>query len=372
MLLGTTFAWFTDTASTNVNAIQAGTLDVQLLDKDGNSLEGETLAWQKAEGHENDAVLWELGATYNLQPVTIKNNGNLALKYKIQISGIEGDAKLNEAIEWTTKVGSSNNSITDERSLAPGAAKTMTISGHMKETAGNEYQGLTIEGISITVLATQDTVEYDSNDNQYDANATYGAANIDDLRDAVANGGSVSLDKDIIVAEDELVKTAKGEPAMLIITKDTVIDLNGKSLEYTNGGTCYYGFYVTNGAKLTIKDSSGNNSGSVYANDPEGSWAVFVSEGHADIYGGSFRTADECCIYKNKGTINIYGGKFEADANSQYLLNHGASYGSYGPINVYGGSFKNFEPGVTNGSESKVADGYKVVQNGDWYDVVAK
>ena len=63
MLIGTTFAWFTDTASTGVNKIQAGNLDVQLLDANGNSLEGQTLAWQKAEGHENDEVLWEPGCT---------------------------------------------------------------------------------------------------------------------------------------------------------------------------------------------------------------------------------------------------------------------------------------------------------------------
>ena len=48
MLIGTTFAWFTDSASTAVNKIQAGTLDVQLLDEAGNSLEGETLKWVKA------------------------------------------------------------------------------------------------------------------------------------------------------------------------------------------------------------------------------------------------------------------------------------------------------------------------------------
>ena len=47
MLIGTTFAWFTDTASTAVNKIQAGTLDIQLLDAQGNSLEGQTLSWQK-------------------------------------------------------------------------------------------------------------------------------------------------------------------------------------------------------------------------------------------------------------------------------------------------------------------------------------
>ena len=44
MLMGTTFAWFTDSASTAVNKIQAGTLDVQLLAEDGTSLEGQTLA----------------------------------------------------------------------------------------------------------------------------------------------------------------------------------------------------------------------------------------------------------------------------------------------------------------------------------------
>ena len=101
MLLGTTFAWFTDNASSSVNKIQAGTLDIQLLDASGNSLEGKTLSWQKATGHENNEVLWEPGCTYNLQSITIKNIGNLALKYKIEITGIQGDAKLNEAIDWT-------------------------------------------------------------------------------------------------------------------------------------------------------------------------------------------------------------------------------------------------------------------------------
>ena len=101
MLIGTTFAWFTDSASTAVNKIQAGTLEVQLLDEQGNSLEGQTLAWQKAAGAENEEVLWEPDCTYNLQSFKIKNNGNLALKYKIAISGIGGDAELNEVIDWS-------------------------------------------------------------------------------------------------------------------------------------------------------------------------------------------------------------------------------------------------------------------------------
>ena len=176
MLIGTTFAWFTDSASTAVNKIQAGTLDVQLLDESGNSLEGQTLSWQKAEGAENEEVLWEPGCTYNLQSFKIKNNGNLALKYKIAISGIDGDAELLDAIDFTVTgvdgvaTAAALNGF-EGKLAANSMTDAITISGHMKESAGNEYQGLTIDGIGITVYATQDTVENDSYNNQYDASA---------------------------------------------------------------------------------------------------------------------------------------------------------------------------------------------------------
>lgn len=173
MLIGTTFAWFTDTASASINKIQAGNLDVQLLDADGNSLENSTLSWQKADGHQNEEVLWEPGCTYNLQPITIKNNGNLALKYTVVISGINGDAKLNEAIEWTIELDERDYALNIEHKLAKQESDTLTISGHMKETAGNEYKGLSIDGVAITVVATQAVEEYDSNGNTYDQNATY-------------------------------------------------------------------------------------------------------------------------------------------------------------------------------------------------------
>ena len=175
MLIGTTFAWFTDSASTAVNKIQAGTLDVQLLDESGNSLEGQTLAWQKAAGAENEEVLWEPDCTYNLQSFKIKNNGNLALKYKIVIRGIAGDAELNEVIDWTYKVGNTNPAdLSAEGHLTAGQETGLiTISGHMQKSADNKYQGKSIDGIGITVVATQDTVENDSNGNQYDQNAEY-------------------------------------------------------------------------------------------------------------------------------------------------------------------------------------------------------
>ena len=99
MLVGATFAWFTDTASTGVNKIQAGKLDVALEMKDASgswvSAEGKTLDFVKAAAGEQ--VLWEPGCTYTLPELRVVNNGNLDLKYKVAITGINGSAKLNEA-----------------------------------------------------------------------------------------------------------------------------------------------------------------------------------------------------------------------------------------------------------------------------------
>ena len=174
MLVGTTFAWFTDTASTAVNKIQAGNLDVALemydtVQSKWVSAEGKTLQFKKAaDAPADEKVLWEPGCTYELPQLRVINKGNLALKYKVAITGIDGDAKLNEAIVWTIGDIGSTDTYTK---LAAGGSKEFTISGKMKTDAGNEYQGLSIDGIGITVYATQDTVEYDSFNNTYDENA---------------------------------------------------------------------------------------------------------------------------------------------------------------------------------------------------------
>ena len=101
MLIGTTFAWFTGTAKTNVNKIQSGTLDValEMLTKNeaGEDVwvnaENQTLDFKKAEGGAGEKILWEPGCTYELPKLRVVNNGNLALKYKVQITGINGDAE---------------------------------------------------------------------------------------------------------------------------------------------------------------------------------------------------------------------------------------------------------------------------------------
>ena len=171
MLIGTTFAWFTDSASTAVNKIQAGNLDVALeMQENGNwvSAEGKTLQFKTADNRTTD-ILWEPGCRYELPALRVVNKGNLALKYKIQITGIQGNAKLNEVIDW--EITGTDVSADGYAHLAANASREITIKGVMQTTAGNEYQGLSIDGIAITVFATQDTVESDSVNNQYDANA---------------------------------------------------------------------------------------------------------------------------------------------------------------------------------------------------------
>ena len=191
MLVGTTFAWFTDTASTAVNKIVAGNLDVDIVGENGVSLDGKSLSFVKA-GAATDAeaaILWEPGATFFTQGFKIVNKGNLALKYKVVVSGTTGDAKLLEAIKFDVVTAKTTGadvvvSFDEEANLLPNAtapadvttdAGTTTnyyyLRGHMKEEAGNEYKNLTLDGISITVYATQYTYEKDSFDELYDANA---------------------------------------------------------------------------------------------------------------------------------------------------------------------------------------------------------
>ncbi len=189
MLVGTTFAWFTDTASTSVNKIQAGELKVG-LQMEGDSdewtdAENQTLKFKKAADGATQEVLWEPGCTYELPAIRVVNNGNLAFKYKFVINGIDGDAKLLKAIDFTvTFNGAAVNLDTWEGKLLPtgaeagtgeeaGTSSSLVISGHMKEDAGNEYQGLSIEGISVTVYAAQYTYEFDSSNNQYDLSSMY-------------------------------------------------------------------------------------------------------------------------------------------------------------------------------------------------------
>ena len=351
MLIGTTFAWFTDTASTAVNKIQAGNLKVDIVDKNGNSLNGKSLSFRDVNNKTD--ILWEPGAKFNLDSFKIVNKGNLALKYKVIISGINGSAKLLEAINFTVKIGdTAEAALADwEGVLLPdGAAaadtmpvketKLITISGKMREDAGNEYQGLSIGGIGITVLATQYTYENDSIGNTYDREAAYkGTQEFTSGTHTLGNGG-IALDPNGVAV------SVSGEGTNLTIT--------GGYYDGGEGGDnrC---IQVNKGATVTIKDGT------------------FTVGGDATGLGNSV-------VLCNGGTVVIEGGFFYTDyayRNFYYVLNQ--QNNNPGTITVKGGTFVNYNPanGDDNLGGNFVADGYTVISetkaNGDvWYTVVAE
>ena len=257
MLSGTTFAWFTDSASTAVNKIQAGTLQIGLEMKDASNnwvdAEGQTLGWVAADGRAQDQILWEPGCTYKLPTLKITNKGNLALQFKVLVNGISGDMELLNALEFSYNFNwmEEDNYRIDSGDFEGSAMRTMpyeitfnkaavaeymfgidnvadadfvngylltpenpgnhpmhigyyTLQAHMKESAGNEYQGKALENMSITIVATQVAgVETDSFNDIYDKNAEYPEVVADErsLKNALAAGKDVRLGSDIVLTE---------------------------------------------------------------------------------------------------------------------------------------------------------------------------
>ena len=256
MLVGATFAWFTDTASTGVNKIQAGNLDVQLQyatawDEKGNvtswaDAQGKQLEFKKAAGAENEAILWEPGCTYKLPELRVVNKGNLALKYKVAITGINGSAKLNEVIDWT--INDADINLTEMQLKAGEEGAAFTIKGHMQESAGNDYMNESIDGIAITVVATQNTVESDSFNNTYDANATYPVVAVGDVN---TDGDTVLKDKE----EDHTIQVTVPAGALDEGVQSLKLEVVKSA---TPAGVKVASTESSQSYEVTMKDQSGN------------------------------------------------------------------------------------------------------------------
>lgn len=212
MLVGSTFAWFTDTASTGVNRIVSGNLDVGLrywgVGEDGKK------TWLTAENSEelfDKNALWEPGYT-QIVYLKVKNNGNLALTYAMQITpvhetvgvNVDGEEfKLSDYIKfgWTafTVDGDGAPVALDREAAQTGvgdgaqlgttlhrqaaepmeadAEELVALVAWMPENVGNEANYSTVQPtieLSLKVLATQAAVESDSFNNTYDGGAAKG------------------------------------------------------------------------------------------------------------------------------------------------------------------------------------------------------
>ena len=226
MLAGSTFAWFTDTATTGVNKITSGNLDVEAYYRtSANS------AWAEIDEATDlfgtEGTLFEPGHTRVVE-LKIKNAGNLALKYKIgmniasETAGTNkfGDPyKLSESLKVANTLilaSSTGNETTDAaaawlegaifnensgsnvwketrdfanfelvkdsndvpHNLLPGGEVIFGMKIYMPDTVGNEANAQSTEqAASITfglnILATQYIYERDSFSNDYDKDATY-------------------------------------------------------------------------------------------------------------------------------------------------------------------------------------------------------
>ena len=199
MLVGTTFAWFTDSVTSAGNKIVAGNLDVELHMYDGSAyvdISNATNPIFGADGlaaaADGSSTLWEPGKTQVVY-LAIKNAGSLALKYKValNVTGIEKDldkvltytitpdaqAPANMLSGWdatgakSVKLGSQVVSAPSV-SLNAGGIHYFALAVHMDELAGNEYMNASIS-FDLTVLATQLASEDDSFGPSYDDGAGF-------------------------------------------------------------------------------------------------------------------------------------------------------------------------------------------------------
>ena len=369
MLIGTTFAWFTDTASTAVNKIQAGNLDIEL------EYSKDFTEWIKVNDTTKlfeESALWEPGRT-EVVYLRVKNAGNLALKYTLGIYNLYENRGKNVAGDFYylsnfVKLGAAEaDAAYADRAAAISAvqdsAKTLKSIGdtgvvgadlavnnekvyamvlYMPTEIGNEANPKNKSwaakvSFGIRVSATQAVSEYDSYGNTYDEkapavlaaeSASYGTHEITENMQANGRYGAVQAER----------------TAQFTINADVYAVYN--------------------------RDASGTTGGAM-AVCADGDSKVIINGG--DFRQVSVPADDPVCdlIYAlGNATIEINGGTFKAVTPANTL---NCKDGSNAKITVKGGSFYKYDPSnpTLGDNEVVVAAGYHVVQDGDWFNVVA-
>ena len=340
MLIGTTFAWFTDTASTAVNKIVSGNLKVDIIGENSDS-HIEKLNFKKTAATDAEAgaaILWEPGCRYLTEGFRIANKGNLALKWKAQVnmnniingkvegSTIAKDGKsLLDVIDFYVVTKAANGTETEVaiENFVGNLKKTETsevyyIKGVMQTTAGNDYQDLTLDGITITVIATQDTVENDSFNNQYDKDAEYPilVTTGDELQAIVSNA---TAPVNIVLANSITTNNF-----VIPADKDVTLDLNGRTV--TNAGS----HTILNKGHLTLTDSSTDKSGQIIslkgntAALRNGDNAVCVVEGGTISRDGA--NGNTWHVVENFGKMTFNGGKVVLKNGNGFAITNGWNY----------------------------------------------
>ncbi len=202
MLIGSTFAWFTDSATTGVNTIQSGNLDMKVSYKNKTQAE-----WKEVSTNDklfNDSALWEPGYT-EVAYLKVENKGSLAFKYQLTVNVLKeitatsvlgNEIKLSEVLKYDLIPLSSDTTyatradamaaVENAKNLATetvsdsidakATAKYYALVVYMPESTANEanHNGTAPSiQLGVNIVATQNTVESDSFNNRYDANALF-------------------------------------------------------------------------------------------------------------------------------------------------------------------------------------------------------
>ena len=246
MLIGSTFAWFTDSATANVNEIKSGNLAISFEMRNSENegwadAKNATLNFLRKDETGNlvaDAnILWEPGCTFELPELKVGNVGNLALKYQLVISGAtngnddgKDGLKLLEVLKFTPFVNGVKGdevNVKDGTAIATGELNkngdkaVVKIKASMDTTANNDYKGLKISGISVKVVATQATYEYDSNGNTYDAAAQLPLVTTKSSLNTTLTKGSIPMAKNA----DGTESTTKHVPVEITLGDTPVEDI---------------------------------------------------------------------------------------------------------------------------------------------------
>ncbi len=239
MLLGTTFAWFTDSATNTGNRILAGNLEVDLLrhngviyesikDDEGDIFDVTDTEADRVAQNVNEDTIWEPGKT-QIVYLAVENDGNLALKYEIMLNvtdygladaleyaifdGKQASDDLKSYGQWNnlkTVATATGNVVAGITMAAPngkllkGKTDYFALAVHMKEDAGNDFMNKEII-IDVAVNATQVDEEADSFDTIYDKGIAFDDSNRAKLPARAA--AKVKIDTNTNTVAEETVLT---------------------------------------------------------------------------------------------------------------------------------------------------------------------
>ena len=392
MLIGSTFAWFTDSVTSSGNIIKSGTLKVGMEWADGKTDPANAnTSWKDASTgaiFNNDK--WEPGYV-DAKHIRISNKGTLALKYQLNILANGTVSKLADVIDvyfadggktltgrdmtGLTRVGTLTEVLAGmpanmSGDLDAGKNDTVTIALKMQETANNDYQGLEIGSeFAVQLFATQLTSEEDSFDENYDKFADYDGeiSSAASLKAALTKGGTYKVLDNIAIDESMTI------PAGVEVN----LDMNGKSITggYQADSTTKHVYAFENRGTLTLKDGTVNARGianygklivedGVYnAIDNNGGAAIWNYAGsNVEVKGGTFTAAQASAApaatvmhVADGATAVVNGGTFKSDADWTYAIisygdltindanvsaEHGAIAAESGKLTINGGTYE--------------------------------